>query len=78
MLLAELSKTFRQYELELSAIVAANPEVAAVAYQPAILAATLDWISVAANDYYESNSKRTAYLLPLMANDPYKLDNLVN
>lgn len=73
-----MSKILRRHNLEFSAIVAPNPEVAAVAYQPTVLTAALDWVAVAANDYYESNTKRTAYLLPMTSSDPYKLDNLVN
>ncbi|XP_068629927.1 probable chitinase 10 [Battus philenor] len=64
-LLSELSKTFRQHNFELSAAVSPNLQVAALAYDPEVLTATLDWMAIAANDYYGSTKKRTEYLLPL-------------
>ncbi|CAG9783695.1 unnamed protein product [Diatraea saccharalis] len=64
-LIAELSKTLHQHNYELSAMVSSSPEIATLAYDPEILTATLDWISLAANDYYASKSGRTAYLVPL-------------
>lgn len=64
-LLSELSNTLRLYDLELSAMVSACPEVAAVAYKPHILTTELDWVSIAANDYYASSSGKTALLAPL-------------
>ncbi|XP_069365183.1 probable chitinase 10 isoform X2 [Maniola hyperantus] len=75
-LITELAKVLRRHNYELSAVVAPNPEIAALAYDPPILTATLDWMMIAANDYYESDSRRTAYLLPLTNNGPYKTDNL--
>ncbi|XP_023944029.2 probable chitinase 10 [Bicyclus anynana] len=75
-LLTDLAKVLRRHNYELSAVVAPNPEIAAVAYDPSILTATLDWMIIAANDYYESDPRRTAYLLPLTIDGPYKMDNL--
>lgn len=63
-LLLELSKSIRPYNLELSAMVAANPEVAALAYKPHILTTELDWVSIAANDYYASSTGKTGLLAP--------------
>ncbi|OWR42920.1 chitinase-related protein 1 precursor [Danaus plexippus plexippus] len=75
-LLAELSKSLRPHNLELSAIVAPYRLVAEVAYNPAVLSATLDWISIAANDYYESETRKTAYLLPLVKSENNDFNNL--
>lgn len=77
-LLVELSKILRKHNLEFSAIVAPNPEVATIAYEPKVLMATLDWIAIAANDYYETDSKRTAYLLPLKTNESQKTNSFVS
>lgn len=68
----------RRHNYELSAVVAPNPQIAAVAYDTAILTATLDWMLVAANDYYGSDSRRTAYLLPTSSDDSYNIENLVS
>ncbi|XP_026742791.1 probable chitinase 10 isoform X2 [Trichoplusia ni] len=66
-LLSELSATLRPHDLELSAVVAASPEIAAIAYKPHILASELDWVVIAANDYYASSTGKTAYLVPLVS-----------
>lgn len=68
----------RRYELELSVLVAAEPAVAAVAYDADIITATVDWISIAANDYYEPDAKGTAYLLPLKSDNTYPITNIVS
>lgn len=68
----------RQHNLELSAAVSPNPQVAAVAYNPEILTATLDWIAIAANDYYGSSNKRTAYLLPLQTTSSSETGDFVS
>lgn len=57
---------------------APNPEVATIAYEPKVLMATLDWIAIAANDYYETDSRRTAYLLPLKTNESQKANSFVS
>lgn len=77
-LITELAKVLRRHNYELSAVVAPNPQIAAVAYDTAILTATLDWMLVAANDYYGSDSRRTAYLLPTSSDDSYKIENIVS
>ncbi|KAI5633063.1 glycosyl hydrolases family 18 domain-containing protein [Phthorimaea operculella] len=64
-LLLELSGALRSHNLEFSAMVAAAPEVAAEAYDPSVLSHAVDWLSIAANDYYASTSGKTAYLVPL-------------
>ncbi|XP_059054390.1 probable chitinase 10 [Achroia grisella] len=68
-LLTELSKALRPHNLEISAMVSPSPELASLAYDPEVLGATLDWISIAANDYYASNTGRTAYLVSLETSD---------
>ncbi|KAM3963585.1 chitinase-related protein 1 isoform 2-T3 [Aphomia sociella] len=68
-LLVELSKTLRPLNMELSAVVSPNPDLASLAYNPEVLAATLNWISIAANDYYASNTGKTAHLVALENTD---------
>lgn len=63
MLLVELAKSMRPLGYELSAMVAASPEIAALAYDTEILMASVDWVAVAANDYYASKTGRTSYLV---------------
>lgn len=46
-------------------MVSATPEIAQVAYDHNVLAVAVDWIAIAANDYYASTTGRTAYLAPL-------------
>ncbi|CAG9096681.1 unnamed protein product [Plutella xylostella] len=65
MLLVELAKSMRPLGYELSAMVAASPEIAALAYDTEILMASVDWVAVAANDYYASKTGRTSYLVSL-------------
>lgn len=77
-LLTELSKSLRQYNLEFSAVVSPNPKVAAVAYDPEVLTATLDWMAIAANDYYWSTNSRTEYLLPLQSSAPSEVCDYVS
>ncbi|XP_050672534.1 probable chitinase 10 isoform X2 [Leptidea sinapis] len=64
-LLIQLAKSLRRYNLELSAMVSPVPEIAEVAYSPEVLTGTMDWIAIAANDFYTTSKKRTSYLLPL-------------
>ncbi|CAK1552087.1 unnamed protein product [Leptosia nina] len=75
LLLTLLSKSLRRHNLEVSAMVSPQPEIAALAYDPEVLSSTLDWIAIAANDYYSTNIKRTAYLLPLEQNEFNEVDN---
>ncbi|KAF9410960.1 hypothetical protein HW555_010092 [Spodoptera exigua] len=66
-LLSELSRKLRAHDLEISAMVTASPEIAQLAYKPHILASELDWVAIAANDYYASSTGKTSYLVPLQS-----------
>ncbi|KAH9643897.1 hypothetical protein HF086_012772 [Spodoptera exigua] len=66
-LLSELSRKLRSHDLEISAMVTASPEIAQLAYKPHILASELDWVAIAANDYYSSSTGKTSYLVPLQS-----------
>lgn len=77
-LLSTLSKVLRQHDLEFSAMVSANPEIAALAYKPHILSTELDWISVAANDFYASNTGRASYLMLLDNNQNAGINSMVS
>ncbi|CAH4032079.1 unnamed protein product [Pieris brassicae] len=73
LLLILLSKAFQRHNLEVSVMVSPHPQIAALAYDPETLS-TLDWISIAANDYYSTNEK-TTYLLPLEKTELNEMDN---
>lgn len=75
-LLSELSRKLRPHNLEISAMVTASPEIAQLAYKPHILASELDWVAVAANDYYASSTGKTSYLVPLQSS--HGSNNLVS
>lgn len=77
-LLIELSKTLRPYDLELSAMVSAEPEIAAIAYKAHILTTELDWVSIAANDYYASSTGKTALLSPFKSSRGTSSKSLVS
>lgn len=64
-LVLELSAALRAHNLEFSTMVSATPEIAQMAYDHNVLAVAVDWIAIAANDYYASITGRTAYLVPL-------------
>lgn len=49
-------------------MVSTNPEIATLAYKSYTLTTEVDWVSIAANDYYISTAGRTSYLLPLISN----------
>lgn len=55
-----------------------SPEIASLAYDPEILSATLDWIALAANDYYASTSGKTAYLVPLETTEIAGINSFVS
>lgn len=77
-LILELSKALRSNNLELSALVASSPEIASVAYDHEVLIASVDWIAVAANDYYGSSSGRTSYLVSLETDETSELKSFVS
>lgn len=77
-LLTELSRTLRPQNLELSAMVSASPEIAQLAYKPYVLAAELDWVAIAANDYYASSTGKTSYLVPLESSHVRGVNSLVS
>lgn len=77
-LIIELSKALRPLSMELSALVASSPEIASVAYNPEILASSVDWIAIAANDYYGSSSGRTSYLVALETDHTSELGSFVS
>jgi hypothetical protein len=59
-------------------MVSSSAEIASLAYDPEVLTATLDWISLAANDYYASSSGRTAYLVPLESSEFAGINSFVS
>ncbi|XP_061712227.1 probable chitinase 10 isoform X1 [Cydia pomonella] len=75
-LLIELSQKLRSHAMELSAMVAASPEIASTAYDHAVLKDNVDWLAIAANDYYTTSSGRTGYLVPLETTEQW--DNNFN
>lgn len=77
-LLTELSRTLRPQDLELSAMVSASPEISQLAYKPYVLAAELDWVAIAANDYYASSTGKTSYLVPLESSHVRGVNSLVS
>ncbi|KAI8435064.1 hypothetical protein MSG28_003474 [Choristoneura fumiferana] len=68
-LLKELSKSLRAHNMEFSVMVAASPEIASQAYDHAVLKETVDWLAIAANDYYATTTGRTGYLMPMEPTD---------
>lgn len=60
-----MSGALRAHNLEFSTVVSATPEIAQVAYDNNVLAVAVDWIAIAANDYYASTTGRTGYLVLL-------------
>lgn len=50
-------------------MVAASPEIASKVYDHAVLKETVDWLAIAANDYYATTTGRTGYLMPMEPTD---------
>lgn len=59
-------------------MVSATPEIAQVAYDHNVLAVAVDWIAIAANDYYASTSGQTAYLVPLETREAADINSFVS
>lgn len=77
-LVLELSGALRAHNFEFSTVVTAIPEIAQVAYDYNVLAAAVDWIAIAANDYYASTTGRTAYLVPLETPEAAGINSFVS
>lgn len=57
---------------------APSPDIASVAYEPNVLSTELDWVAIAANDYYASTTGRTAYLVPLEGSEVAGINSFVS